>query len=124
VRFTDAFIASGSVVNLSIHFVLTNSSLHFLVLEHVTDACKTPSCLRIGYIHFSDPFLVPFTFQIPVLNHGNPILSLLVQQIVYDPLSCSNVSRRSPFAGVRFLKTPTNGKTAMREVKALWEKWD
>jgi hypothetical protein len=32
-------------------------------------------------------------------------------------------STPSPFAGVTFLKTPANCKTAMREVKSVWEKW-
>jgi hypothetical protein len=32
-------------------------------------------------------------------------------------------STLSPFAGVTFLKTPAKGKTAMREVQTLWEKW-
>jgi hypothetical protein len=44
------------------------------------------------------------------------------------PPIASNVrttySRPSPFGGggITFLKTPANGKTAMREVKTLWEK--
>jgi hypothetical protein len=32
-------------------------------------------------------------------------------------------SAPSPFAGVTFFKIPASGKTAMGEVKNLWEKW-
>jgi hypothetical protein len=36
----------------------------------------------------------------------------------------SKYSKSSPFAWATFLNYPAHGKTTMREVKTLWEKWD
>jgi hypothetical protein len=92
------YLTSYVFVNNNPFFFLLNiSSLYIFVSKHSNKSpvCRTSSHMYRVHLPFSHS-LIPLSFQVPALNHVNPLFSFSVQQSMCVSLThSSSISRES-----------------------------